>query len=496
MIKVRNKNKIYQFSLDKKLINEFENSQKAQEMTNIHYDSILKCCKGKLKTVKGFIFSYNDILEEKKSDYKCAICNSNETVRSMAMHLKHFHNNLKTEDYVKIYGEFRPKNINNIKLKEKSNIICQICNEKLLHNRQLMFHININHNEITQEEYILKYMYNNVYPTCKCGCGGQVQILINGKNCDLDKNTYSRDYIKGHWDWNISSNEEQELYEYISQIYKDNIIRNDRTILDNKELDIYLPNLNLAIEYNGFFWHSEKMGKLKEYHLNKTLLAKSKNINLIHIFSDEWVNKKEIVKSRLLNKLNLTPNKIYARKCKIKEVLIKDKDEFLNNNHIQGKDKSSIKLGLYHDDKLVSIMTFGHPRTAIGKTKINIENQYELVRFSNLLNTNVIGGASRLLKHFIKTYNPQHIYSFSDNRWSNWENNMYLKLDFKFISKSEPSYWYSRDCLHRLHRYNFSKNNLRKMGYDITKTEKQIMEELNYFKIWDCGVSRFEWKNK
>jgi len=491
MIKVRNKNKIYQFSLEKELINEFENSQEAHKSTNLSSDSILKCCNGKLKTVKGFIFSYNKNLTEKESNYKCQICNSNETVRSMAMHLKYFHNNLKTDDYVLEYGEFRPKNLKNIELKNKSTVKCQICNEKLLHNRQLMFHINSYHKNITQEKYILKYYYNNKQPLCKCGCGGKVQILINGKNCDLNKDTYSRDYIKGHWDWNITSQEEQELFNYISKIYKNDIIRNNKTILDNKEIDIYLPNINLAIEYNGLFWHSEKMGKLKEYHLNKTLTAKNKNIELIHIFSDEWNNKKEIVKSRLLNKLNLTPNKIFARKCEIRKVLTKEKDNFLNNNHIQGKDKSQIKLGLYYNNELVSIMTFGHPRTAIGKTKYSL-NQYELVRFCNLINTNVIGAASRLLKHFIKKYQPQNIYSFSDNRWSNWEDNMYLKLGFKFISRSEPSYWYSKDCLNRLHRYNFSKKNLGKMGFDISKTEKQIMEELNYFKIWDCGVSRFE----
>lgn len=488
MNKIRNKNKIYQFSLNKELINEFENSQEAEKQLCIPKDSILKGCNGKLKTVKGFIFSFNNKLEEQKTELKCEICNSNETIRSMAMHLKFFHN-ITTKEYIKNYNEFRPKFIELNNKKEKSGLKCEICNQKMLNNRQLMFHIP-QHN-ILQKDYIIKYYYNGISPKCKCGCNGEVEILINGKNCDLNKETYSRDYIKGHWDWNITSNEENELIEYIKSIYSGEIILNSRNIISPQELDIYLPNLNIAIEYNGLYWHSEKVGKNKNYHLNKTLLAQTKGIRLIHIFSDEWNNKKDIVKIKLNNilKLNLQ-NKIYARKCEIKEVSISDKNEFLNKFHIQGADRSEIKLGLYYNNELVACMTFSKPRLAIGKTKTN-KISYELSRYAT--SYNITGGASKLLKYFIKNYKPELIYSYSDNRWSDPNNNMYLNIGFTKKQTSLPGYYYTKDFIKRLHRFNFNKTKLKQQGYDtLNKTEFKIMDELGYNRIWDCGTTKFE----
>lgn len=492
MIKIRNKNKIYQFDLNKQLINEFENSQIANLITNIPSDSILKCCNGKLKTIKGFIFSFKNILEEKESNYKCKICNSNESIRSMAMHLKYFHNNLKTDDYVLKYGEFRPKNINLNNLKQQSNIKCEICNEKLLHNRQLMFHLN-NHSEISQKDYIIKYMFNGISPKCKCGCGGEVEILINGNNCDLKKETYCRDYIKGHWDWNISSQEEKDVIDYIKSIYTGTIITNSKNIISPQELDIYLPDLNIAIEYNGLYWHSEKSGKDKKYHLNKTLQSQSKGIRLIHIFSDEWNIKQDIVKAKLKSILKLsTSTKIFARKCEIKEVNIQDKNEFLNKYHIQGSDRSEIKLGLYYNDELEAIMTFSKPRLAIGKTKIK-DNliKYELSRYAT--KNNIIGGASKLLKYFIKQYKPNYIYSYSDNRWSDMKQNMYTNIGFTISHITSPSYFYTKTFTERYHRFNFNKTKLKEQGYDIIgKTEFEIMDKLGYNKIWDCGTTKYE----
>ena len=102
---------------------------------------------------------------------------------------------------------------------------------------------------------------------------------------------------------------------------------------------------------------------------------------------------------------------------------------FLNNNHIQGNDKSQIYLGLYYNEELISVMTFGSPRIAMGnKNKNYNKNSYELIRFCNKLNTNVVGGASKLLKYFIKNYKPEHIFSFADLRWSNPNQNLYINI--------------------------------------------------------------------
>jgi hypothetical protein len=148
--------------------------------------------------------------------------------------------------------------------------------------------------------------------------------------------------------------------------------------------------------------------------------------------------KKDIVKSRIKNILGLTGNKIYARKCEIREVKSSESKLFLNDNHIQGNVNSKIKLGLYYNDELVSLMTFGSLRKNLNQS--SIDNVYELLRFCNKLNCSVIGGADKLLKHFIKEYNPKEIISYADRRWS--QGDLYSNLGFTEITKNKPNYWY------------------------------------------------------
>ena len=159
------------------------------------------------------------------------------------------------------------------------------------------------------------------------------------------------------------------------------------------------------------WWHNE-LNKDKNYHLSKTEECEKQGIQLIHIWEDDWLYKKDIVKSIILNKLN--KNKIiYARKCKIKEIKNDLYRKFLDDNHIQGYINSKIKIGLFYDDELVSLMTFGNRRVAMGKKSTN-DDEYELLRFCNKLNTNIIGGASKLFKYFIDTYKPEEITTYAD----------------------------------------------------------------------------------
>jgi len=487
--------KIKQYSLEGHLVKLY-NDIKDVKISN--RDSILRCCEGKYKTAGGYVWRFEHenfslkSTRDKRNEVLCKICNSSESVRSMAMHLKWAHN-IKTEEYIIKYGEFRPKNIKENKLKEQSLFKCNICGEKVKSNQHLMYHITKKHSNISKSEYIIKYVLDNKIPACKCGCGEPVSILENGKNCDLGKETYHRDYIKGHWDWEVFSNigkqskEELELLEFIKNIYKGEIKTNVRLFPKN-EIDIYLPELNIGIEYNGLYWHSEKANRFKDYHFNKYKQAIDNNIRLIQIFSDEWLNKKNIVKNKLRSVLNITETKIYARKCSIKEILFKEKNQFLDNYHIQGSDRSSIKLGLFLKEELVAVMTFSHPRIALGGNK-NDKKIYELSRYATKYN--VIGGASKLLNFFIKNFNPTKIYSYSDNRWTDPNNNMYLKIGFKKEKESSPNYFYTKDYLKRYHRFNFNKKILKKMGCDVNKTEFEIMEELGYTKIWDCGTTKF-----
>ena len=263
-------------------------------------------------------------------------------------------------------------------------------------------------------------------------------------------------------------------------------IKTQKIRINNKEIDIYLSEKKIGIEFNGLYWHSE-LFKDKNYHLDKTELCEQNGVQLLHIFEDEWIYKKEIVKSIIKSKLGLIDNKIYGRKTEIKEIDSKQSKNFLNKNHIQGNVNSKIRIGLFYKNKLVSVMTFEKTRKSI---KIDNEISFTLNRFCNELNSTVIGGASKLLKYFVKIYNPKSIISFADRRYS--QGNLYEQLGFSKIKINQPSYSYFKNNeLIRYHRFNFRKEILKKRGYDINKTERIIMKENNYFKIFDCGNIKY-----
>ena len=277
------------------------------------------------------------------------------------------------------------------------------------------------------------------------------------------------------------SKEENTLYEYIKGIYSEDIIQSNRSVLNGKELDIYLPNHNLAIEYNGLYSHlyrphesNESLIKGKSYHLKKTLGCSEKGIQLLQFYSDEWLFKTDIVKSIISSKLNLN-QKIYARKCEKVILSTHEKNEFLNQNHIQGEDKSKIKLGLKYDDELVCVMTFC-------KSRFNNNYEWELSRFSNKIGLNVIGGFSKLLKWFQSEYSG-NIVSYADRRYSN--GNVYSKNKFEVIRINSPSYYYvDKNCMKRYNRMMFQKKLIG--AYDCTEYEKA--KEMGFNKIYDCGT--------
>ena len=268
-----------------------------------------------------------------------------------------------------------------------------------------------------------------------------------------------------------------------------NILVNNKSVLNGTELDIFIPDHNMAIEYNGLYWHSEKRGKTKTYHIDKTKKCLNKNIRLIHIFSDEWSDKKNIIKERLKTILNLNQSKIYARNCKVIELTNEQKKDFLNKNHLQGNDKSSIFYGLEYNKELVSVITFGKLRNSLGHKNIK-DGEFEIYRYCNL---NVIGGFSKLLKYFIKIHLPKKIITYADRNWSpSDEFCFYSKMGFNFVGETKPNYSYTKNYSIRYHRYNFRKDKLVSMGYDKTKTENEIMYELGFDKIWDAGNLKYE----
>ena len=275
------------------------------------------------------------------------------------------------------------------------------------------------------------------------------------------------DYIE--YDCKVSQ-PEKDIVEYLTSKGITNIVQSDRDILDGKEIDIYLPDYNIGIEFNGDYWHSE-LKRDKRYHYDKSMLANSKGVFLYHIFSHEWADEEKRIRilNHLDNILHLNENKIYARKCMIREIDVAEKNNFLNENHIQGKDNSTIKLGLYYNDELVSIMTFCYPRFS---KKYN----WELSRFCSKHNYNVIGGASKLFKYFVDNYmkDGEVIVSYSDIAKTTGK--IYKTLNFEFVNDADPNYiWWKADDDYKT-RYQCQMVN-----------ERIIMESNGYIKIYDCG---------
>lgn len=276
---------------------------------------------------------------------------------------------------------------------------------------------------------------------------------------------------------------EQKITEYIQSLTSYKVYNRspeNKRIIDKREIDIYIPELKLGIEYDGLFYHSEDNGKGKNYHLQKTELCKEKGIQLIHIFEDEWIEKQDIVKARLKHLiLNSNKHRIFARKCEVREIDNVTKDNFLRKYHIQGKDISKIRLGLFFNNYLVAVMTFI-------KSRFSEKYEYELSRYATVSNFTIIGGAGKLLTYFERTYKPKSIITYADRRWS--QGKLYYKLGFQYSHSSAPNYFYVKNQ-HRFSRLLFQKHKLNKLLqiFDPNLSEAQNMKNNGYDRIFDCG---------
>lgn len=287
------------------------------------------------------------------------------------------------------------------------------------------------------------------------------------------------------------SKDELELLDFIKRVYSGKIITNDRTILNGKEIDIFLPELGIGIEYSGLYWHSENNHRHPKHASWKHKWAATKNIRLITVFSDEWHSKGDIVKSRLTHILNGTQRRIGARQLTIKEISYSEASSFLSENHIQGSDRSKIRIGGFFNEELVTVMTFKPTNFSKGGDG----SQMELSRFAVKCFTTIAGAANRLLSHFRKNYEFTELISYADSRWS--AGHLYKSLGFEFVSTTPPSPWYvDKYYLKRIHRAAFMKHKLdEKYGMSDEKTAERI-KKLGFDVVWDCGNTKWILKNK
>lgn len=372
--------------------------------------------------------------------------------------------------------------------------------------------------------------YSKPYWICKCDCGNIVNVLSqnlrNGSTtscgcsrllfskedileaiykfdekpfiCELAdslnvhestiRNYINRYNLHSYIDKSYRSRYEKDIVSYLKDNNIGDIITSDRTAIAPQELDIYIPERHLAIEFNGNYWHSEET-KNRYYHQEKTIACARKGIQLIHIFEYEWIDKHDIILALLDNKLNIGIRRIYARNTIIREVGTNDVKEFISNNHIQGYAPASVNIGCYYKDQLIGVMTFGKPR-------FNNNYEYELIRYCWSRHTRTIGGAEKIFKYFIDTYNPASIVTYCDI--SKFTGNVYTKLGFKTSEKhiTQPGYvWYDHSNNTILTRYKTQKAHLVEIGLGkYGDTEDEIMYNLGYYKIYNSGNIVMEWR--
>lgn len=283
---------------------------------------------------------------------------------------------------------------------------------------------------------------------------------------------------------------EKDFFNEIKKIWP-NAISNDRRLLGGKEIDVLIPEKKIGFEFTGLYWHSENNYKEPKHLLWKQQYAHNKGIKLITIFEDEWNQKREIIISKIKSMLGLSEKIIYGRKCEVAEVNNEECSNFLDKNHIQGKDNATnVRLGLFYENNLVMVASFKRTSFVKGGTG----KEWELSRMTSEININIIGGASKLIKYFIEHYsNNFPLITYADRRWS--AGDVYEKINFKFIGETPPSYWYMIDYKNRIHRSLLMKHKLIKDGGKIELTEWENAKNLGYDRIWDCGTLKFIYQN-
>lgn len=266
-----------------------------------------------------------------------------------------------------------------------------------------------------------------------------------------------------------TSRGERELQDWIESLGVD-IVRNDKSILGRKEIDVYVHQHSLAVEFNGLYYHSDVF-KDKYYHREKYEVCKAKDIHLIQIWEDDWMYKKDIVKDIISRCLGMN-NKIGGRKCNIKEVSCIEERSFLESNHLQGYTPSSICYGLYYDDELIQLLSIRKPRYT---TKF----KWEVLRFCTKKGISVMGGLNKLIKHFTENNNTcvNEIVSYVDRSY--FTGNEFERLGISSGS-DDISYWWVING-RRLSRQKFTK---KKLGLDENITEDAYMKSIKAWKVW------------
>jgi hypothetical protein len=284
------------------------------------------------------------------------------------------------------------------------------------------------------------------------------------------------------------SSQELEVCAFLDKMNVD-YVRNVRDKLVGKqEIDIFIPSLNVGIEYCGLFWHSDRNHYSAKKHQDKFIAAATQGIKLITIFEDEWLFNSDIVKSRLRSILQQHTVKVFARKCTVSPIPGPIVAKHLDDWHIAGAKSSNSNLCLLYNGEVVAVITYGKPR-------YNKQVDLEIIRYATKPGMTVVGGFSKLFTHVINKTGSRCVVSYSDNRWGT--GSVYQHAGFVNDGITAPSYYYFmvKDRI-RYHRSLFMKHKiLQSMGGNPDMTEIANMRAFGYNRIFDCGTTRWIWKD-
>jgi hypothetical protein len=298
------------------------------------------------------------------------------------------------------------------------------------------------------------------------------------KTLNVAANTVRLYALKHNIKFNSDSQAERELLEFMKQ-YDTNSDKT-RKIISPYEIDIFSEKYNLGIELHGEYWHCEDRVDI-QYHLKKQKLSESKNVKLIQIYSNEWADKKDIIKSMILSNMNIS-ERIYARKLNFVELNKKVAKEFFNKNHLQGWLKCVVSYGLIDDSgEIYSAISFG-------KGRFNKGADYELLRYCNKLNYTIIGGFTKLMVNSQKKMNFKSLITYSHRRL--FTGKVYEKFGFTKINETRPGYfWYNINTKEIRTRYSTQKHKL-----DTNLSEIEHMKSLGFRRVFDCGQNVYKYE--
>lgn len=321
---------------------------------------------------------------------------------------------------------------------------------------------------IQLQKYIDEYSVSDLTVMFNCGPLA-IYDRINAHNLNIPNRT--------------SSSYENNISKILVE-HNINFIMHDRTIIKPKEIDIFIPSVNLAIEINGLYHHSD-IFKDEKYHYDKWKGCIDKGIQLLSIFEDEIIDRPNTWISKILHICNSNNQRIHARKCQIVELSKNGIYDFVEKYHLQGFAHSKNYYGAFYDNELVAMMSFSNTRN---------NKEIQMNRFCLKNGVIITGIANRLLKAFVNDHpDIGEIVTYSDNRYS--DGGIYEKMGFEKVHDIPPDYSYIHGKS-RLHKSSFKKDNIaKKFDIDMTgKTEREAMEELGFSRIWDCGKVKWRWK--